>query len=161
MHEYWFYDGCEHKAATRSGGASWGCSAVQEISGETDLLDDDQNRHHIAVSVVGQFLSTPRTTHLEPVMRILRYLKKILKRALLYSDHGHTRVALSDADWVRCPSDRRSITWYYFFLERNPVLWKSKKQSVVSRFSAETEYMAMTNVTLELIWILLADVSFL
>jgi len=31
--------------------------------------------------------------------------------------------------------------------------WKNKKQSVVSRSSEESEYMAMTNMALELIWI--------
>ena len=41
-----------------------------------------------AVSTVSQFLSAPRTTHLEVVMRILRYLRKSLRRWLLYSDQG-------------------------------------------------------------------------
>ena len=39
-----------------------------------------------ALSVVSQFLSALRTTHLEAVVRILRYLKKILGRGLLYSN---------------------------------------------------------------------------
>ena len=36
------------------------------------------------VNVVNHFLSTPRTTHLEVVIRILKYLKKALRRGLLY-----------------------------------------------------------------------------
>ena len=42
---------------------------------------------------MSQFLSISRTTHLQAVMNILRYLKKPLGGGLLYSDHGHTRVA--------------------------------------------------------------------
>ena len=51
-----------------------------------------------AVSVVSQFLSTPRTTHWDAVFQILKYLKASNK-GLLYSDYGHTRiVGFSDAD---------------------------------------------------------------
>ena len=35
----------------------------------------------------------------------------------------------------------------------NLVTWKSKKQTVVSRFSVEAEYCAMTHTTCELIWL--------
>jgi len=45
-----------------------------------------------AVSILGQFLSALRTTYLEAVMRILRYLKKAKRRELFYSDHKHTKV---------------------------------------------------------------------
>ena len=55
------------------------------------------------VSIVSQFLSTPKTTHLEAVMRILRHMKKTSGRGLFYSNHGHFRVAnFSDADWAKC-----------------------------------------------------------
>jgi len=107
-----------------------------------------------AVSVVSQFLSAPRTGHMDAVLRILRYLKKTPGKGLLYSDQGHARVAgFSDADWAGCPIDRRSTTGYCVFFGGNLVSWKSKKQSVVSRSSAESEYRAMANVTLEMIWI--------
>ena len=53
------------------------------------------------IVIVSQFLSASRTTHLKTVMRILRYMKKALGRALLYSDQGYNRVAcFSDADWT-------------------------------------------------------------
>jgi len=61
---------------------------VQEISEKIELPNGDQIGHHVR----SQFLSTPRSTHLQVVMRILRYLKKALGRGLLYSDHRHTRV---------------------------------------------------------------------
>jgi len=52
-----------------------------------------------AVGIVSQFLLALRTTHLEEIMRILRYMKKALGRGLLYSDHGYTRVvSFSDAE---------------------------------------------------------------
>jgi len=50
-------------------------------------------------NIVSQFLSALKNTHLEAIMRVLRYLKKALWRGLLYSDYGHTRVTgFSDTD---------------------------------------------------------------
>jgi len=106
-----------------------------------------------AISVVSQCLSTPKTTHLEAVMKIVIPEKSSSER-VLYSDHGHTIIAgFSDADWAECPFDRRSTTRYCVFLGENLVSWKRKKQSVVSQSNAESEYMAMGNVILELVWI--------
>ena len=61
------------------------------------------------VSVVSRFLSSPRITHLETVMKILRYMKA--QRGLIYFDHGHTLVVgFLDANWAWCPFDRRLTT---------------------------------------------------
>jgi hypothetical protein len=92
-----------------------------------------------AESVASHFLQSPRTTHLEAVMSILRYLKKTPGRGLLYSDQGHTRVAgFSDTDWAGCYFDKRSTIGHCGFLRGNLVSWKNKKLSVVSRSSAES-----------------------
>ena len=75
-----------------------------------------------AIIVVSHFLSAPRITYLEAVIRILRYLKKDLRRGLLYSDHEHTRVAgFSNSNWAGYPFDRRSITGYCVFFGENLV----------------------------------------
>jgi len=50
------------------------------------------------ISLVSQPLSAPRTTHLEIVMRILRYLKKSPGRGVLYSDQIQPSSGFSDAD---------------------------------------------------------------
>ncbi|GAV77752.1 hypothetical protein CFOL_v3_21222, partial [Cephalotus follicularis] len=116
-----------------------------------------------AVSVVSQFLSSPRSSHWDAIIRILRYLKGSPGRGLLYCEHGHHQVeGFSDADWAGSPSDRRPTTGYCVFVGGNLVSWKSKKRSVVARFSAEPEYKAMANVTCELMWIrqLLSELGF-
>jgi hypothetical protein len=68
----------------------------------------------------------------------------------------------TDSDWVGNALDGRSTTRYCMFIGGNLVSWKSKKQHVVVRSSAEAEYRAMTSTSCELIWLknLVADLGF-
>ena len=101
-----------------------------------------------------QFLQAPCDIHWDAVIRVLRYIKGAPGQGLLYEDRGHTQiVGYSDADWAGSPSDRRSTSGYCVFIGGNLISWKSKKQDVVARSSAEAEYRAMALVTCELVWL--------
>ncbi|KAL6332591.1 hypothetical protein AAG906_009013 [Vitis piasezkii] len=117
---------------------------IRRVVGKLNYLTVTQPNIAYAVSVVNQFTSAPIVKHLVALEQILCYLKKALGLGILYSSQGHTRIkCFSDADLVG----------YCVFFGGNLMAWKSKKQSVVSRLSAESEYRAMTQATCEIIWI--------
>ncbi|WJZ95425.1 hypothetical protein VitviT2T_014198 [Vitis vinifera] len=69
----------------------------------------------------------------------------------------------TDADWVGAVDDRRSTSGYFTFVGGNLVTWKSKKQNVVARSSAEAEFRGMALRLCEALWLrlLLQDLGYL
>ena len=115
------------------------------------------------VSVVSQFMHDPKQPHLDAVFQILKYLKSAPGKGLCFRKNGHTSVeAYTDADWAGSIIDRKSTTGYCSFVGGNLVTWRSKKQSVVARSSAEAEFKAMAQGVCELLLgrIVLSDLGF-
>jgi len=61
--------------------------------------------------------------------------------------------SFTDADWAGSTIDRRSTSGYCTFIWGNLVTWRSKKQNVVARSSAEAEYRSMAHGICEMIWL--------
>ena len=86
--------------------------------------------------------------------QILCHLKGAPRLGILYNNHDHTRVECSaNVDYAGSKIDRRSTNGYCDFVGWNLVSWRSKKQSVVSRSSAKSEYRTMSQSTCEIMWI--------
>ncbi|XP_030502512.1 uncharacterized mitochondrial protein AtMg00240-like [Cannabis sativa] len=81
-----------------------------------------------AVNNLSQFMSKPRTPHLQDVHHLIRYLKGSPGQGLLYSTNStlHLR-AFSDSDWASCPTTRRSTTGFCVFLGDCLISWRTKK----------------------------------
>jgi hypothetical protein len=96
----------------------------------------------------------PRIEHMDADYRILRYLKSCLGKRLWFKKNNHLNVkGYCDADWASCLDDRRSTSGYCVFVGGNLISWRSKKQSVVSRSTAEAEYRAMSVCLSEMLWV--------
>jgi hypothetical protein len=102
-------------------------------------------------------------SHMKAVYRILHYLKSSLGKWLLFSWYDHLKIeAYTDADWVGSIVDRRFVSSYCTFVRGNLVTWRSKKQSVVTRSSAEAEFRTIAHGVCEMLWlkILLKELGF-
>ena len=126
----------------------------RRLVGKLNYLTITRPNISFPVSVVSQFLQSPYDSHWDAVIRILRYIKSTPGQGVLYENRGHTQViGYIDADWAGSLTDRRSTSGYCVFIGGNLISWRSKKQHVVARSSAEAEYRAMTLATCELIWL--------
>ncbi|XP_031268175.1 secreted RxLR effector protein 161-like [Pistacia vera] len=106
------------------------------------------------VSVVSQFMASPTVHHWAALEQILCHLKRALGCCILYANHSHSHIeCFSDADWAGFKVDRRSTSGYCVFVGGNLISWKSKKQNVLSRSSAESEYRAMAQAVCQIMWI--------
>ena len=82
--------------------------------------------------------------HIEAVFRILQYLKRSPGKGLFFGRSAERSVEVFiDADWAGSLVDRRSTSGYCTFVWGNLVTWRSKKQPIVTRSSAQAEFSAM------------------
>ena len=106
------------------------------------------------VHILSQFVSAPTQLHYTHLLCVLRYLCGTISRRLFFPRSSPLHLqAYSDATWASDHSDRRSLSAYCVFLGSSLIAWKTKKQTVVSRSSAEAELRAMATVTAEVTWL--------
>ncbi|KAL4025768.1 hypothetical protein IC575_014173 [Cucumis melo] len=126
----------------------------QRLVGKLIYLSHTRPDISFAVSVVSQFMQAAYEKHMEVVNRILRYLKNTPGKGLMFRKTNRKTIeAYTDSDWAGSVIDRKSTSGYCTFVWGNLVTWRSKKQSVVARSSAEAEYRAMSLGICEEIWL--------
>ncbi|KAL2232732.1 UNVERIFIED_CONTAM: Retrovirus-related Pol polyprotein from transposon RE2 [Sesamum indicum] len=113
-----------------------------------------------SVQQLSQYLNHPCDIHWNAALHVVKYLKGCPSLGLFLPAINSLDVqGYCVVDWASCSDSRRSLTGFCIFLGPALVSWKTKKQSTVSRSSAEAEYRSLAATVCELRWIsyLLAD----
>jgi hypothetical protein len=107
-----------------------------------------------SVHTLSKFMNQPRIEHWEAALRVVRFLKGNPGQGIFFGSKSDLKLhGWCDSDWASCPLTRRSVTGWIVQLGDSPISWKTKKQHIVSRSSAEAEYRSMATTTCELKWL--------
>jgi hypothetical protein len=96
--------------------------------------------------------------HYLQMLRLIKYVVKTKHRKLLLApkknaDHKWVIKAYSDSDFSGDKNNRKSITGYIIYLYGSPIAWKSRGQKSVTLSSTEAEYVALSEVATEIIFV--------
>lgn len=135
----------QQKASAGDGILLDDATSYRSIVGALQYLTITRPDIAYAVQQVCLHMHAPRDVHLTMLKRILRYIKGTIHFGIqLRTASPSTITAYSDADWAGCPDTRRSTSGFCIFFGNSLVSWSSKRQTTVSRSSAEAEYRAIT-----------------
>ena len=106
------------------------------------------------VSICARFIHNPTLEHWNAAKRIIRYLAGIVDLGLRFGPHSTKSgdlIGWTDSSWADCRDTSRATSGYVFQLWNGPIVWSSKRQSLVSDLSAEVEYIGQANAAKEAI----------
>lgn len=109
----------------------------------------------LSISYLSRFQSYPSPELWNGLKRVLRYIKGTLDMNLILKVNSDCLpvVGFVDADWAGDVNDRKSTSGFVFKVFDSPVIWCSRKQSIVSLSSTEAEYVALAVATGEACWL--------
>ncbi|GJS84205.1 retrotransposon protein, putative, ty1-copia subclass [Tanacetum coccineum] len=107
-------------------------------------------------NITSRFQQNPGELHWTAVKNILKYLRNTKDIFLVYGVNPSTELRVEcycDAGFETDRDDTKSPTGYIFVLNGGAVDWKSSKQSTIAMSATESEYIAASEVAMEVVWI--------
>lgn len=117
----------------------------------------------MAVQQCARFCNDSRKPHSDAVKRIGRYLLRTRDKGLvLRPDTSRGLECFVDADWAGAwqsrssddPSFAFSCTGYVIMFAGCPIVWASKRQTLIALSTTESEYIALSSALREVIYIM-------
>ena len=110
-----------------------------------------------SVSALARQVHAPTKRHSAYLKRILRYIAGTISLGLNFPRSAGTLspnsiAAHVDTDWGVCRETRRSTTGYVITINGPPILWRTRRQTIIALSSAQSEYIAMSDCAKHLSW---------
>lgn len=106
-----------------------------------------------AASALSRFCIDPDETHWKLAKRVLRYLQNTIDYSITYTKNYKEMQAYVDSDWAGDVEDRKSCSGNVIILANGPISWESKKQKSVALSTMEAEYIALSEVCKEVVYL--------
>jgi hypothetical protein len=106
-----------------------------------------------AASSLAKFMASSANEHWSAVKHVLRYLQLTKSYGLVFGLQPQKPLleAYTDADFANQPK-AKSVSGMLVYMFGDPVVWRSKRQSIIARSSCESEIIAMSDTAKELMW---------
>lgn len=105
-----------------------------------------------ATNIFSQFQESPGMQHWEGLLRLLGYVRYTQYYKLKLKCDLPLINAFSDADFASNRDDRTSMGGQIIFLDKSPIDWRAFKEKCISLSTMESEFIAMTETSKNLIW---------
>ena len=106
-----------------------------------------------AINVLSRFMEEPKQSHWDAGMRVLKFIKGTPDHGTLYRKVESPKLmAYCDSDFEGSVDDSKSTSGYVFMMNSGAISWLFKKQRVVALSSAEAEYISVSLVGCQAIW---------
>lgn len=107
-----------------------------------------------AVNILSQFQENPGLKHWNALLKLLGYLQYTNDYKLNLSNISNLNInCYCDSDYASNRDDRVSIGGLILLVDSVPVIWRTFKQKCVSLSSMESEFIAITEASKEVMWI--------
>ena len=111
------------------------------------------------INKLSRYNRNPGKVHVNAQKHMLKYIKGTTGRGIIYkeqksySSNKVTITACVDTDWAGCQDTRRSTVGYIVYLDGSPIAWKSKLMTTLALSSCEAEFMGLSLVAREVMWL--------
>ncbi|POM74421.1 Hypothetical protein PHPALM_8623 [Phytophthora palmivora] len=103
---------------------------------------------------LSRFVANPSTKNVGALKSVSRYVAGTQDYGITYSrlHQSNSEVVVDgfgDSDWANDPDQRKSTTGFVFLVAGGAISWMSRRQSRIALSTAEAEYVALCEATME------------
>jgi hypothetical protein len=107
---------------------------------------------------LARFMAGWGQTHIDAANKALKFMNNTKSNGITFTKppnfDGKIRImCFSDSDWAGCPDTRRSTVGYIIIACGGPISWKSSLHKTLAHSSCEAEYIALSEIGREIIWL--------